>query len=377
MSVRAALLVGLVALVGSAVAGCGEAIVRPVRVASVSVAPSSRTFVSLFPACGCSNHVTLDAFSAMTGRRLGSLATISSAPDENVATPAADRDGKLWLTFTQGARCALRGTFSQCPKIARNSCVNQVRSLIPGQHHLKPAFSEPGAVQIGPVVPDRAGTLAVFSQTPCTQSHRPAGLYVRDLATGRQHALVTRANRCDQFISPAFNATATQLVFVYDQAIGRAPSGGGEAAVSCPQTINRLAVLNLHDHGTRPSMRIIRPDRGCVFSAAAFDREGLLATEGCKRGSRPAIVAPVDGDAYLLQTTADGHRTNKIALKRGLEKSVISPGPDGDSVLITQDQPANNDEPENDWVWTYNGTHLKPIAHYHANDAAQVLAVAW
>ena len=47
------------------------------------------------------------------------------------------------------------------------------------------------------------------------------------------------------------------------------------------------------------------------------------------------------------------------------------------NVLITQDQPANEPYPERDWIWSFDGAHLRPIANYSANDAAQIIAVPW
>jgi hypothetical protein len=32
---------------------------------------------------------------------------------------------------------------------------------------------------------------------------------------------------------------------------------------------------------------------------------------------------------------------------------------------------------ERDWVWEFDGQHLRAIAHYKASDAAQVLAIRW
>jgi hypothetical protein len=29
------------------------------------------------------------------------------------------------------------------------------------------------------------------------------------------------------------------------------------------------------------------------------------------------------------------------------------------------------------WVWEFGGHHLRPVAHYAADDAAQVIAAAW
>jgi hypothetical protein len=67
----------------------------------------------------------------------------------------------------------------------------------------------------------------------------------------------------------------------------------------------------------------------------------------------------------------------RIPLKLGLEQAAIATEPMTHDVLITQDQPANEPYPERDWLWEFDGHHLRSIAHYKAEDAAQVLAVPW
>jgi hypothetical protein len=125
------------------------------------------------------------------------------------------------------------------------------------------------------------------------------------------------------------------------------------------------------------SVRLIAPDRGCAFGAAAFDTAGLLAAEGCRVGSPRGFSAPNLGDAFLVQLTSAGRVTSRIALQRGLESASIVAEPRSSGLLVTQDQPANNGGPEDDWVWEYNHGRLRAIAHYSANDAAQIIAVAW
>jgi hypothetical protein len=67
----------------------------------------------------------------------------------------------------------------------------------------------------------------------------------------------------------------------------------------------------------------------------------------------------------------------RIPIQLGLEQAVVATEPTTGDVLITQDQPANEPYPERDWVWEFDGRHLRPIAHYKAEDAAQVLAIPW
>jgi hypothetical protein len=60
-----------------------------------------------------------------------------------------------------------------------------------------------------------------------------------------------------------------------------------------------------------------------------------------------------------------------------MEQAVIATEPSSGDVLISQDEPANEPYPERDWVWEFDGHHLRSIAHYRAEDAAQVLAIPW
>ena len=118
-------------------------------------------------------------------------------------------------------------------------------------------------------------------------------------------------------------------------------------------------------------------DRKCSFTAAAFDRRGIAAVEACQHSRRGFSVDPNDGPAYLLQLDRHQRVSIRVPLKPGWETGLVSTEPRNGGVLITQDQPANAGYPERDWVWQFNGAHLRLVASYPANDAAQVLAVPW
>ena len=66
----------------------------------------------------------------------------------------------------------------------------------------------------------------------------------------------------------------------------------------------------------------------------------------------------------------------RVALKPGWEEGAVSTMRNG-AILVSQDQPANQSYPERDWVSEFDGHQLRAIAHYAADDAAQVIAVPW
>ena len=78
-----------------------------------------------------------------------------------------------------------------------------------------------------------------------------------------------------------------------------------------------------------------------------------------------------------MQYDPHGRFIMRLTMHLGLEQAVVATEPNSGDVLITQDQPANEPYPERDWVWEFDRRHLRPIASYHADDAAQILAVPW
>lgn len=333
------------------------------------------TFVSLVPACACGRHTELALFSLASGRKLRKLATVPVGADEQLATPAATDDGRLFFTFTSGPRC-IAGDYAECPRFIPDSCRNTVMTLAPGQTRLRTLFTvtESQAV-IGAVVPSPDAGEAALALTPCISVHGTTGLFVRDLKTGITRAIVTSANRCDGFGPTAWSPSGGDLVFPLERASGRPISMAG--GIACPGGRDHLALAPARP-GPRPGgMKLIDADRGCIFRAAAYDRVGIVAAEGCDQGDPEHGVGSYLGYAYLLQYGPHGRLIRRIALHLGLEQAVIATEPSTGEVLITQDQPANEPYPERDWVWEFDGHHRRPIAHYKADDAAQVLALPW
>ena len=136
--------------------------------------------------------------------------------------------------------------------------------------------------------------------------------------------------------------------------------------IGCPSSRDHLALAWASRSG-RPLL--ISPDRGCIFKAAAFDRGGIVAAEGCN------AVGGYLRDAYALRYGPTVRVTLRIPLHLGREQAALATEPSRGAVLITQDQPGNEPYPERDWVYEFDRHRLRPIAHDKADDAAQVLAV--
>ncbi|MDQ6850021.1 MAG: hypothetical protein M3070_08640 [Actinomycetota bacterium] len=353
------------ATVGQVASGAGPA--------ARSVVPAG-TFLSLVPACACGRYTELDLFSTVAGRRIRRLATVSSTAGE-LSTSAAADDGDLFMTFTSGPVCAAKGTYAECPGFTPNSCRNTVETRAPGQGTPSRSFTVAGSQAIGEVVPSPDGHSVALAITPCTAVRGTTGLFVRDLKTGATRAVTTSPNRCDGFGPAKWNPAGTELVLPLDRADGPPmPMVGG---IGCPAGRSYLALAPTSARRGRAKLKLINPDRGCIFKAAAFDPKGIAAAEGCDHGDPQHGVGVFLGAAYLMQYDKAGHLRKRIRLHLGLEQANVATVPRTGNVLITQDQPADEPYAERDWIWEFDGAHLRPIAHYSANGAAQIIAVPW
>jgi hypothetical protein len=380
LGVAAAVAAGACVLPGCAGQSASRTDPGPRALAVTEVAqavPAPGTFVSLVPACACGRHTELDSFSMASGRRLRRLARVSVPTGERLDTPAAAGDGRLFFTLTRDALCAYKGDYMECPKFEPNSCRNAVATLAPGRSRLMPLFTVPGSRSIGRAVPDPAGSRVALTMAPCSAVHGTAGLYVRTLASGATRAIATSRNTCDSFSPVVWDPSGTQLAFVYGRAGGPPQTMAG--GIACPEGRAYLAIAGAGPTGGGHHLKLTAPQRGCVFGAVAFDAAGLVAVEGCNQGDpNPRNDGNAHlGQAYLVQYTPGGHLTRRFALRLGLEQAVLANVPHSTDLLVTQDQPANEPYPERDWVWEFDGSRLRLIAHYRAEDAAQILAVPW
>jgi Tol biopolymer transport system component len=218
-------------------------------------------------------------------------------------------------------------------------------------------------------VPSPNGRMVAMRAAGCATSFLDDHIVVRNLRSGRQWSIGADAVRCHELTTPAWSPDDSKLVFAYGPSTlptGTRPSTSPTCDQSRP---NELVIASATHASSSGSWRLIPADRGCSYQGAAFDHDGIAAVEGC--GSAPAF-----GHVYLLQLSVRGGTTQRVALKPGWEEGLVATQRSGD-VLVTQDQPANAGYPERDWVWEFDGHHIRPVAHYRAFDAAQVIAVPW
>lgn len=357
--------------IGSAEAGSHREREPQARTAA-SALRLAGTFVSLVPACGCGRSEVLERFAVSDGRRLGRLASVP-VDGFQVATPASTSHGRLFVTMTRSGRCSASG-YAACPHWVAGSCRNEVQTLAPGGSRLQLAFDVTGSVRVGEVVPSPDGGRVALAMTPCVSAAGTAGMYITGANGGRARAVMSATNVCDAYGPAAWNATGSEIAFPYEPAGGRPVLMAG--GFGCPEGPRNYLVIASTDAGVH-RRTLVKAGRTCVFEAVAFDSAGLLAAEGCSHGSPKRQFSPNLGDAFLMQYSTTGHLQRSMALERGLEQAVLSTAPGTGDVLVTQDRPANEPYPEEDLVWEFDGKALRLIARYRAEDAAQVLAVAW
>ncbi len=336
-------------------------------------------FVSLVPACACSGHTNLVLFSSVSGHRIRQVTTLARLPagDSNVRLAPATQGGRLFLTVATGPHCDTPPgkVYMECPRWIPNSCTNTVEALSPRQSAFSTVFTVPGSEAISDVVPDPAGNEVALTTAPCLSTHGTTGLFVRGLISGRTRAIAKSSNPCDSYGPTAWNQTGTELAFLLDRADGNPITMAG--GFGCPSGRDYVAFAPINA-GSRPAkLTLIRPDHGCIFRAVAFDTAGIVTDEGCNRHSPPNQGGAHLGQAVLVQYSLQGRVLTRKLLELGLEDSIIAAEPGTGDVLITQDQPANSGYPERDWVWEFDGRHLRPVANYASQDADQILAIPW
>ena len=327
-------------------------------------APRSDSFVSLVPACGCGDHTALDVFSLRNGQLLGTIAKLSSPV--GVSAPHPGPGGSILLTVSAGPTC---GEVS----CAKNSCASSVDRLDLNTGTVTTLYRAPDSLIVTDAVVSPRGRMLAMSGGACAP--KAAAVIVRDLGTGRQWSIGANLPYCTGLGPVSWNPNGAELMFAYAPVINPPdlPANGAFCTATRPA---RLAIAAAGHASSSHAWELISADRGCSFEAGVFDHAGIAAVEGCQHGGPSAPGQNPLGDAYLLQLDTGRHVVARLALQPGWEQGLVTTEPDG-RVLISQDQPANEGYPERDWVWEFDGRQLRPIAHYAADDAAQVIAVAW
>ena len=172
--------------------------------------------------------------------------------------------------------------------------------------------------------------------------------------TVRAGLLALKRHRAHFLQSATWSPDASELVFPYGPAGGAPTRQFGE--VGCPDhNPNSLAVVPAGHSSQISASELIAPSPGCEYESAAFDREGIVAFEGCRKGGPGALTDNSSGEGYLVQFNRQHEVARRLALEPGPNDGCLASNPSTGVVLVRDDQAGTN------WVWEYNGPHLRLI----------------
>jgi len=200
-----------------------------------------------------------------------------------------------------------------------------------------------GAWLVDDAVPSPNGRSVALVEEAC--NGKAAQLAVRDLRSGHQHIVARHLSACGLDSSVTWTSNATKLAF----ADARHPNP------DYPTSACALAIAPAAQT-TQPSRWTIQPDAKCSFQSAAFDATGLVATESCttSRGNE------------LVQMAGSDRVVRRVSLQPDYSRALtVTSDPWAHTVLVSQVVPT---EPDETWVWTFNGKKLHLVRYYFGAD---------
>jgi hypothetical protein len=307
----------------------------------------------------------LESLSLHTGLPTARLAELP----EVSASPVLGSGTTLWLTRSSGPR-ARNDSAGGDPE--PNSCTGSVARLALGSGGETTVQAFAGSTQVSDAVPSPDEHKVVFLVAPCARSYFNEHLLLTDLKSGRSWTIGAGARVCHRISAPSWNTRATSLIFTYAPSNPAVRVGRSDGLGLCSDPIaGEIAIVSATHSTDLASARILKPARGCSYLSAVFDPGGIAATEACEHGALPEFSFPgdYDGDAYVVQLSAQGRPLRQLAIKREPNPATVARNPRGGPVLVTEEL-GENTRPYFNWVWTFNGRALTLVHHSTENITA-------
>jgi dipeptidyl aminopeptidase/acylaminoacyl peptidase len=280
-------------------------------------ADSPTSFVAL---AGSAHGAVIERYSLRDGRRLGVLARVpqirSTSEQSYVSNPHRMRDGRYLITISHDLNCRA-GAWSECVPIW-DSCASRVETFNPSSEKFRLSFIEPGRWLVLDAVPSPDGQRVALLERACTPGNR-GRIVIRDLHTSAKRVAVGNVGTCSAPSGLAWSLDGSRIAFLRGNFSETIQSGGcSEAGVSVQR------------HSSPSSWKLTKPERGCGFSSAAFDRTGMVSVEECGRTGTPGITK-------LLQHDRHGHVVRRFVLPpgSGYEQTEVAHDPRADTVLVS------------------------------------------
>ena len=339
---------------------------------STRLAPRSSSFLTLWQPKG-TFRVVVEQLSLRSGRPLAMLAGPWRA-SAGVAAPHVDANGDVWITVSSGPKCS--SNVAGCGPVP-NSCHSKVIRLDPATGDIRTVETFARSQDVSDAIPSPRGRLAVLVAGGCTTSFFNQHLVVEDQRSGDRWSIGAGALPCHELSDPGWNSSGSQLVFTYGPSRLHSADGYPHGE-SCRGSGSPGIVVVSADHASNPrSWRFIAPPKGCGYTSAVFDKQGVAAFETCSPGRRGGPANDFLGPAYLAQLNDRGRVLFQIALKLGANPGTVRSDPRTGELLVTQDQTYRHHRPTHNWVWQLQGRHVRLIASYPFNGYPLISAQPW
>lgn len=329
----------------------------------VSALDASSSFLAV---AGDDNGTSvLESLSLRTGL---STARLVELPEGRVSSVLGSGT-TLWLTRSSGPRDR-NNTAGGDPE--SDSCSGSVARLALGSGSETTVRTFARSTQVGGAVPSPDEHKVAFLVAPCARSYFNEHVLLADLHTGQSWTIGAGARVCHRISTPSWNARGTSLIFTYAPSNPAVRVGKSDGYGLCSDPIaGKIMILSATRPADLASAQILKPARGCSYLSAVFDPEGIAATEACEHGALREFSFPgdYDGDAYVVQLSAQGRPLRRLAIKREPNPAVVARNPRGGPVLVTEDL-GENTRPYFNWIWTFNGRALKLVRHSTENITA-------
>lgn len=309
----------------------------------------------------------LELFSTKGGRALNEVVDLSHViGSPHIEGPFRSGSGTVWLTKTSGpiATSDIAGGDPQ-----PNSCSATVTALSPLTHRSTVVYRAPASVQFGDAVPNATGERFAYLDGGCSTGFMNAHVVIRSTSSGAQVTIGSHALPCHVISTPSWSPNGSLLTFAYSPSVLTLGSQFVPRGYCQAPAAGEIAVVSTSRSSEIVAGELTKAPPGCQYTQSAFDSPGMVAVESC---------GPVGSSStYLVQLNS--HRTVilRIALKPNSDPTSLSVSPNGSYVLVNEYQagalPGNDPL---DWVWVFDGHHLKVIGRY-LDSSESVSSASW
>lgn len=373
------LLVAAAILLGVLLTGCGASAhpaggtvtpeTRAISVLGDRVRVSGGSFLALWARAG--KPTVLEQFSRRTGAPLASLLRVPSNSAE-VGRPYIGSRERVWLTEDYGPRYRKPALEGGDP--APDSCGSRIVVFNARTGALKRILSLPSALLIGEGSPSPNGKRVAIPAVGCARSFGERHQLLVNLHTGRRSTIGSDAIPCHTLLSAQWSSDGSKVLFPFGPSRlsknSKKIRNGHYIEPGCRFSLpNDLAIVASRGATEIKASDLIKPQPGCTFESAVFDREGIAAMLACiaGRAHHRAGEGANFPDVYLLQFNHAHKIVRRFLLSYNGQQSegdALAAGRHGNSLLATVHLRQVHGDGGTQRVYEYADGHVRPIRRY-------------